>query len=57
MRSHIPPKRQSLKPTRAVVIALAGVALVLLSIIVAVGWASSSSSGCPAGNTSNSKCQ
>jgi hypothetical protein len=57
MTSHLPKKRQSVKPSRAVWIGLGAVALVLLAVWVAVGIASHGAGQCPAGSSSTSRCE
>jgi hypothetical protein len=56
MSTHIPRKRQSLKPTRALWIGLAALLIVLLAIWLVVGFASRGPSQCPAGKSSTSNC-
>jgi hypothetical protein len=56
MSTHIPRKRQSLKPTRAVWMGLAALLIVLLAIWLVVGFASRGPSQCPAGKSSTSNC-
>jgi hypothetical protein len=44
---HLPEKRQSVRPTKLTVVALAGVVLVLVVVAVVVGLAMRGNSDCP----------